>query len=227
MTTINENTNENNVAEQLSAQILKKIFSEASQTFDMEAGTAISNTDVRIIYLSTDIIQAIYDTLNYEAGEAWSLILKNCGVIWGKRVHASLEKELYTSTSQKLGNLSVDSYIALLEAYFANHGWGKMRFYLDNAESDGIVRASLTNSLFATTLKHLDTPVDYMIAGMLQSIFSSISDQELRCLQVSYTYSGANTSEFLISGAERVSALDTSKIHEMNPNEVLGQLRAS
>lgn len=214
-------------AQQLSAQILQKIFSEAAQTFDMNAGTVFGNTDVRVIYLSSDIIHAIYDVLKYESGDAWPLILKNCGVIWGKRVSLSLEKELQATTLQKTAALSVDSYIALLEAYFANHGWGKMRFYLDSAESHGIVRANLSNSLFANTLKHLDAPVDFMIAGMLQSIFSGISEQELDCLQVSYQYSGANASEFLISGAERIAALGQLKIHELDPNEVLARLQTT
>lgn len=224
MTTIDEPTS---FAQQLSAQILQKIFSEAAQTFDMVEGTVISNTDSRVIYLSSDIIHAIYDVLKYEAGDAWSLILKNCGSIWGKRVTTALEKELQASTSQKLGLLSVESYIALLEAYFANHGWGRMRFYLDDAEHHGVIRASLSNSLFATTLKHLDTPVDFMIAGMLQSIFSAISEQELNCIQVSYSYSGANASEFLISGAARIASLEQLKIHELSPNDALELLRAA
>jgi predicted hydrocarbon binding protein len=223
-TTINESTQS---AQQLSAQILEKIFGESSQTFDMEAGTVLSNTDVRVIYLSSDIIHAIYDVLKYESGDAWSLILKNCGVIWGKRVNESLEKELQITGSKKIGHLTVDSYIALLEVYFANHGWGKMRFNLDNAESDGVIRATLSNSLFANTLRHLDTPVDFMIAGMLQSIFSGVSGQDLRCTQISYAYSDTDASDFLISGSERISQLEQLKIHELNPNEALEHLRVT
>lgn len=224
MTTTSESTLS---AQQLTAQILQKIFGETAQSFDMEAGTVLSNTDMRVIYLSSDVIHAIYDVLKYETGDAWSLILKNCGVVWGKRVNTALEKELQTGVAQKLSHLSVDSYIALLETYFAHHGWGKMRFYLEDAQSHGIVRANLNNSLFADTLKHLNMPVDFMIAGMLQSIFSSISGQELACIQVSYNYSGMDSSEFLISGAERIAHLEQLKIHELNPNEALEQLRTA
>ena len=223
-TTINESSS---YAQQLSAQVLQKIFGESAQTFDLEAGTAISNTDVRIIYLSSDIIHAIYDVLKYEAGDAWSLILKNCGSIWGKRVSASLEHELETTAAQKLGNLTVDSYIALLEAYFANHGWGKMRFNLDDAENHGIVRATLNNSLFPGTLKDVNAPVDYMIAGMLQSIFSAISGQDLRSTQVAYAYTGKNSSEFVISGAARIAGLEKLKLHDMGANEALERLRTA
>lgn len=222
MTTINEPTSS---AQQLSAQILQKIFGEASQSFDMQQGTVFSVTDTRVIYLSSDIIHAIYDVLKYEAGDAWSLILKHCGVIWGTRVNAALEKELQTAASPKPGMLSVDSYISLLENYFTSHGWGKMHFYLDDAENHGIIRATLRNSLFANTLKHLDEPVDFMIAGMLQSIFSSISEQDLSCLQVSHSYSGANISEFLISGKTRIAGLEQLKIHDMTPNEAVERLR--
>jgi hypothetical protein len=224
MTTINESSLS---AQQTTALILQKIFGEVTQTFDLNEGTALSSTNVRVIYLSSDIIHAIYDVLQYEAGEAWSLILKNCGNIWGKRVIASLENELQMTVSQKLGLLSVDSYITLLEGYFANHGWGRMRFYLDDASNNGIIRASLSNSLFASTLKHLNTPVDYMIAGMLQSIFSDISGHNLNCIQVSHSYSGGNTSEFVISGAARIARLEQLKIHDLKPNDVLEHLRAA
>ncbi len=222
MTTLNEPAVS---AQQLSAQILATIFGEAAQNFDMTQGTVIGNTDVRVIYLSTDIIHAIYNTLTYEAGSAWALILKNCGLVWGKRVCASLEKELQAVGHQSLGGLCVDSYIDLLEVYFANHGWGKMRFSLDDAQSHGVVRASLTNSLFAHTLAEVFEPVDYMIAGMLQSIFSEISGQDLQCLQISYGYAGKSTSEFIISGAARISALEQLKIQDMSPNEALDRLK--
>jgi len=224
MTTIDESTS---FAQQLNQKILHMIFGESAQTFDLQEGTVLSNTSVRVIYLSTDVIQAIYDVLKDEAGDAWSIILKNCGVVWGKRVSASLEKELQVSVSKKIGLLTVDSYIALLEAYFANHGWGKMRFYLDDAESHGIIRANLSNSLFATTLKHLNVPADYMIAGMLQSIFSGISEQDLSCVQVSFSYSGADASEFLISGKSRIAGLEKLNVHDLNPNDALEQLRTA
>jgi predicted hydrocarbon binding protein len=221
-TTINESS-----AQQLSEQILQKIFGETAQTFDMEAGTVISNTDVRVIYLSSDIIHAIYDVLKYETGDAWPLILKNCGVIWGKQVSSSLEKELQAAGSKKLGHLTVESYIGLLEAYFANHGWGKIHFHMESAESHGAIRATLNNSLFAATLGHLDAPVDYMIAGMLESIFSSISEQNLRCIQISYAYSDTDASDFIISGSDRITNLEQFKIHELNPNEALERIRVA
>jgi predicted hydrocarbon binding protein len=223
-TTINESSLS---AQQLSEQILQKIFGESAQTFDMEAGTVLSNTDVRVIYLSSDIIHAIYDVLKYEAGDAWPLILKNCGVIWGKQVGTSLEKELQAVGSKKLGHLTVDSYIKLLEAYFTNHGWGKMQFHLDHAETDGVIRATLSNSLFASTLRNLDAPVDFMISGMLQSIFAGISEQDLRCIQISYAYSDTDASDFIISGANRISKLEQFKIHELNHNETLERLRVA
>jgi predicted hydrocarbon binding protein len=100
-----------------------------------------------------------------------------------------------------------------------------MRFHLENAENHGIIRASLNHSLFAHTLKEVDGPVDYMIAGMLESIFSEISGQTLGCTQISYNYSGANTSEFLISGSARIANLEQVDIHNMNPNDALDVLR--
>lgn len=228
MTTTNTGLSNSQQAGQLSSQVLNKLFGESSLNFNLNQGTVLSPTDVRVIYLSSDIIRGIYDVLKYETGDAWSLILKNCGVIWGERVSGSIDKEIQATSKQKIGQLSVESFIHLLESYFASHGWGKMRIYLDDAESHGIIRASLKNSLFAETLKHLNSPVEYMIAGMLQGIFSSISGHDLGCIQVSFETTGIATSEFLISASSRIDTLEQSGFaQELTPDEALARLRAS
>jgi predicted hydrocarbon binding protein len=218
---------ESSSPEQLTSQILQKLFGEQSQSFDMVAGTVLGNTDVRVIYLSSDIIHAIYDVLKYETNEAWSLILKNCGFIWGKRVVGSLESELQASLMLKVGNLNVEDYVALLQAYFANHGWGRMQLSLDDAESHGIVRATLYNGLFTETLKQTDTPVEYMIEGMLQGIFTVISEQDLQCTQVSFNHTGLGSTEFLISASSRINHLKQLEIQGLSLNEALEKLRTA
>jgi uncharacterized protein len=226
MNTTSTSVSNSQNAGQLSTEILNKMFGDSSLNFDLKQGTVRSTTDVRVIYLSSDIIRGIYDVLKYETGDAWSLILKNCGIIWGERITNSLNNELNATTNQKMGQLNVDSFIHLLEAYFANHGWGKMHFYLDDADSNGIVRAHLKNSLFAETLKHLNSPIEFMIAGMLQGVFSAISGHDLSCIQVSYETTGAESSEFLISAKSRIDAFEQSGFaHELAPNEALARLR--
>jgi uncharacterized protein len=228
MTTTNTGISNAQQAGQLSSQVLNKLFGESSLNFNLNQGTVLSPTDVRVIYLSSDIIRGIYDVLKYETGDAWSLILKNCGVIWGERVSGSIDKEIQATGNQKIGQLSVESFIYLLETYFASHGWGKMRIYLDDAESHGIIRASLKNSLFADTLKHLNSPVEFMIAGMLQGIFSSISGHDLDCIQVGFETTGIATSEFLISARSRIDTLEQSGFaQELTSDEALARLRAS
>ncbi|MEQ1543452.1 hypothetical protein [Methyloglobulus sp.] len=211
---------------QLSTQVLDRLFGDSSLNFDLNKGTVLSVTDARVIYLSSDILRGIYDVLKYETGDAWSLILKNCGIIWGERISASLDKEVHVTTNQKMGQLDVDSFIHLLESYFASHGWGKMQFYLEDAETHGIVRANLKNSLFAETLKHLNSPIEFMIAGMLQGVFSTISGHDLSCIQVSYENTGAESSEFLISAKSRIDFFEQSGFaQELNPDEALARLR--
>lgn len=228
MTTTNTEISNAQQAGQLSAQVLNTLFGESSLNFNLKQGTVHSPTETRVIYLSSDIIRGIYDVLKYETGDAWSLILKNCGVIWGERVSRSIDKDVQAAGNQKMGQLSVDSFIHLLESYFASHGWGKMHIFLDDAENHGIVRARLSNSLFADTLKHLNSPVEFMIAGMLQGIFSSISGHDLSCLQVSYETTGATTSEFLISAKSRIEAFEQSGFaQDFSPDEALARLRAS
>ena len=211
----------------LGTQILEKLFDDSSLSYDLNQGTVRSTTDVRVIYLSSDIIRGIYDVLKYETGDAWSLILKNCGVIWGERISAFARWRSYMPPpTKKSGNLAWIAFIHLLETYFANHGWGKMQFSLADAESNGVVRATLKNSLFGQTLKHLNSPVEFMMSGMLQGIFSTISGHDLACIQVSYETTGPESSEFLISAKSRIDSFEQSGFaQELNPDEALARLR--
>jgi uncharacterized protein len=111
MNTTSTSVSNSQNAGQLSTEILNKMFGDSSLNFDLKQGTVRSTTDVRVIYLSSDIIRGIYDVLKYETGDAWSLILKNCGIIWGERITNSLNNELNATTNQKMGQLNVDSFI--------------------------------------------------------------------------------------------------------------------
>lgn len=226
MTTLSNTISPCQPSGHISKKMMEQLFGNGALNFDLNKGTVLNVTDTRIIYLSSDIIRSIYDVLKYETGDAWSFILKNCGIVWGERISASLDKEVHRTINQKTGQLGVDNFIELLENYFASHGWGKMRINLDDAENNGIVRATLKNSLFADTLKHLNAPVEFMVAGMLQGIFSTISGHDLSCIQISFDYTGTESSEFLISAKARIDTLEQSGFaHELSPDEALARLR--
>ncbi len=220
---------DSSMTQELVNQIYERLFGEAGQHYDLYEGTISSAANVRIIYLSADIIRGIYDALSYEAGEAWSLILHNCGTRWGKRVSASLERELRALANRRMEGLVVKEYCDLLESYFAYHGWGKLKIHLDLAQSDGVVFFELVNGIFSNVLTNVEGPVDYMIEGMLKGMFSVVSGgQSLGCVQL--VPSGPKPYQsvhFLLSGADRIESVSASITPGISLDDALRQLRAA
>ncbi len=212
---------------QLDAEIFLNLFSEAHHHFDMREGTVTNSAGVRVIYLSSDIVRGIHEALNYEAGEAWKLILEKCGYLWGKHMFESLLKEIQAVSQHNLEHLPASEYINTLEAYFSMHGWGNAKIHLQDAPH-GIIRVTMTHSLFADALNHIDDRVDAMIAGMLRGFFEKVSGgQLLGCVETACVRRNAEPRcEFLISGIERIEKLAHLIDDEVAPNKILEQLRA-
>jgi len=210
----------------LEEDVFTRLFSEAYHHFDMREGTVANSAGVRVIYLSSDIVRGIYEALNYEAGEAWKLILESCGYLWGKHMFESLVKEIQAVSQQNLENLPATEYLSALEAYFSMHGWGNVKIHLQDAPY-GIVRVTMTHSLFVDALNHVDDRVDAMIAGMLRGFFEKVSGgQQLGCIETACACRNAEPQcEFLISGIERIEKLMHLVEDEVAPNKILEQLR--
>lgn len=185
--------------------IYERMFGDQGQHFDLYEGTASSPGGAKIIYLSSDIIVGIQKAIEYEAGEAWAVILKSCGKRWGKRVAAALEKELRSVANRRFDALTVTEYISLMEQYFSYHGWGRVHFQLDGIESHGVLQVDLRNSIFRDALPQVAGPVDHMVAGMLVSIFEQLGQTELDVLQIeTQTHDGMCVTHFLLSAPDRV-----------------------
>lgn len=228
MSTQPKSNSDAKVVEKLVPETLERLFGNQHCHYDVWEGTVLSASDVRIIYVSADVIAGVYDALSYEAGDAWKIILKNCGYIWGKRVSVSLERELRMVAREELSKLTVKDYLKLLESYFATHGWGRISTELENAQQHGIVRVSLTNSLFVNALDQVDGRVDFMIAGMLRGIFEAISGHDLDCVQVCCERADdAEACEFLISAPARIRAIDDLIAKGIGIDDAVNQLRAA
>lgn len=208
---------ENDVLSQLD---LDSFFELTDKSFNLEAGTAFNKGNTRIIYLPEDAIAGIHASLKEEAGAAWKIILKNCGLIWGKKVALNLNRELKLIFSTTQSDIQAQECLRLLERYFSEHGWGLMTFDLSKAFTHGFIHAKLDNSIFVTVLKDENDFVDPMIAGVLASLFSDVSGKELDAIEIACAARGAHSCEFLISSVERIEELE-SAVEEGHASEEL------
>jgi uncharacterized protein len=211
----------------LEDKVFEKLLGESGYFYDLKEGTVVNHNGTRMIYLSSDIIRGIYEALYIEAGDAWKLILSNCGYRWGKQLYDGFNKELQIMSQTTLENLTVSEFVDFIENYFNQHGWGKIKIHLDDASAYGIIRVSMTYSLFADTLGHLRDRVDFMIAGMLKGLFEKVSGQTVDCLEIKCSArGGAPSCEFVITGQNRIRLLEPL-IENDDPSleKLLAQLR--
>jgi predicted hydrocarbon binding protein len=115
----------------------------------------------------------------------------------------------------------------LLEGYFTKNGWGTIVIHLNDAQDYGFVRVSLQQSIFADALKHIEGPVDFMIAGMLRGMFETISGHSLDCLQICCAGTSPDqSSEFLISAPGRMAALSKEVGQGISVDDAIARLRS-
>jgi uncharacterized protein len=212
----------------LTNQVLEQLFGEANLGHDLKDGT-ITGIVERVLYINADLISGVQQGLIDEIGEAWREVLATCGHFWGKRVATSIEKYLQVTVHVGVEQLLVGEYLSLVEEYFACHGWGRAKIHLDDAKQHGIVRVSLQNSIFAIALKHVEGPVDQMVAGMLRGMFERVASRPLDCLQVAWENNGDDepVSEFLVSSPKRIEVLKALVTHSIGVNNAIAQLRAA
>ncbi len=203
---------------------LERFFDESSCKYDLTAGTAHSSGGTRIIYLPEDAIHGIYSSLMEETGPAWKLILKNCGLLWGKRVARNLDRELDLLFSTNQGDLQIKEFVRVVEGYFATHGWGLVTLDLSYAQSFGFIHATMKNSLFAAVLDKEVEPVDSMISGILASIIGAHTDCDIDAIEIACSRSGAAQCEFIISATERIEKIESEMEEGKSASEILESL---
>lgn len=190
-------------------EVMHRIFDQSNYQFDLKEGVVRSTTDRRVIYLTEDLLRGLYRALEMETGQAWTVILKNCGQFWGKRVAASLDKQLQLVHQKNMGELMLHDYLQLVENYFSHNGWGVLHLHMDYAKDKGIVVASLQNSIFVKALKEVEHRVDFMISGMLRALIERVSGSELDCVQLCCERDSENNcGQFLVSGRVRIEKIE-------------------
>lgn len=185
---------------------LDRLLDDDGFQFDLRQGVFYNPAGTRCCLLSTDLLRGVYLALLEEAGEAWTVIFKNCGRIWGERLARRLDNEFRSLFQTELGDLPVDRFIECMREYFAFHGWGELIIKTEQTAERGYVEASFRDSIFLEVIEESEVMVDWLMSGILASLFSYLSGQSLDALQTACPSQGAATSLFLISAPERVEA---------------------
>ena len=211
----------------LTQQSVMALFGALETSYDIYGGVVRIEDRERQVFITTETIYGLYKSLLDEAADAWKIVLKTCGYMWGKRLIQRLDKNLDAQQEHGLAVLEVESFIDLIQNYFAYHGWGRLTINLDHAESAGIIVLDLRDSIVTQALPDTAGPVDFLISGMLRAIFEFIARRELDCIQITCNRKKTTSQcEFLVSAPQRIATLG-SVAGEGSLDDAIQKLRAA
>lgn len=209
----------------LTALNLDQFFEEDGLSYDLTAGTVKNGAARRIIYVSSDLMRGIYQALHEETADAWKIIFQNCGRTWGKRVAATIDKELISGGRSSQADLPLQGYVKFIEAYFYQHGWGSLNIDLSNAANHGLVSATLKNSYFVEVLHDVDDFVDSLLAGILQGFLEHVSGAQLGCTEIGCARRGAPECTFVVTDQTRLDAID-GRVGSIDAEQIINELKS-
>lgn len=184
---------------------LDALLDDRSFDFDLRQGVIYNQAKTRLCLFSADLLGGVHKALLDEAGEAWPFIFKRCGQTWGARLARRLDREFQLLQQKALGDLILSDFLQVVRLYFAGHGWGVLEIQVEQAQQNGVVEASLRESIFAEVIPAGEEMVDSMMAGILASLIGHLAGRELDCVQTVCSSSGAPVSRFVITAPERLT----------------------
>ena len=182
----------------------------ATKPFERDpAGHLVDQAGGRVILVSAETTRSFRHVLEAEQPGAWSAAMKASGCHCGGSIAAGLDAALTALGKPALTALPLEACLALLEHSFAAYGWGRLRIDLNDAAHHGFVVARLEHSYSVETLANADSPVNAMVAGILQGFFGHISGQNLGCEEIAGARLDSPLCTFVITTPERLALLAT------------------
>lgn len=176
-------------------------------TTDVARGATRTPRGVRVCALTNDFLVGFRDAVIFESGKAYRRVLKSCGRRWGVQFMKRFDADVAAHYQTPLAELSAGVVHACLADAFNYHGWGLLSIDLEHLDQ-GVVSVELRNSVMPETVPESDRPVDLIMAGLLGSIFSHLSGQDVDCMQTDCPSQGADASRFVAAPVDRMRELE-------------------
>ncbi len=176
---------------------------DAYVTGDFEAGLLENRRGDRLLALPEILIQSIYSVIEKETGQAYGVVLANCGRWWGKNFYARFVEEVNEYYGKPLNEMEMVEFIGCLKQCWKSHGWGT--FDLDMSHyHQGFIVVKIWNSAYAKQAPKGKLPVCFLETGILTTFFSQLTGRELHCVQTSCESLGADCNRFVLGLAQRL-----------------------
>jgi predicted hydrocarbon binding protein len=182
------------------------------------AGTLQTAGGDRVVSTPHDFTHSFRHVLQAEKAGAWPRALARCGSAQGRKLAGGVDREFSAAGQPALGELPLETCVALIERHFAAQGWGLLKLDLADAATHGLVIARLEHSYFVETLPHADHCTDALLAGLLQGFFEHVSGQQLACAEIGCARRGSPHCTFVIGAPEQLAPI-LPLVGRSDPNE--------
>lgn len=203
---------------------IENFYEDGWLKFDLRWGVIRNRAGTREVVLNSDLLQGIYAALVDEAGPAWGVILKRCGKIWGSRLAKRMDKEFSDFYRQPFHEQRLGQFAFLIQEYFRRSGWGGLDLDLTQTLQTGLILASCRNTIFGSVIKGEEEPVDFIVAGILASVFTHAAARELECYQTECISLGAPKSQFVIGVPDRLAKVPGLIRQKVSHDAIVAQI---
>lgn len=199
--------------------------------WNMKTGVLRSRGGARIMAFPECFMIGLFDGLEDECGQAWTVVLYRCGEWWGKRQMERMEKNLGAHFGAELTTLSTAQVHASIQEAWATEGWGRMKLNLEHLEK-GFLHVTVTQSPISEAFVKAgrdakNRPVDSLTGGAIAGMFSHAAKADLAAHQIACVVAGAPVNEYLLGQREKLKEVPALQRKGMSVAEIIENLTAA
>lgn len=188
----------------------------------LELGLLENRCGDRLLALPDTLLRAIVSGLNAETGKASPLVLRNCGLWWGKNFYTRFSQELSDYYQRDIAEIPMLEFVQTLQECWRTHGWGVFHLNTDFYQK-GFLVVEIENSPFTQTPIQPEQLSGALEAGILQAFFSQLTGWKLGCAQMSCESLGADRNRFVLGLENRLNSVE-SLVNQGQSHEAIMKL---
>ncbi len=180
----------------------------------------------RVMLIPEELIEGLHRSLEEQTGHAWPIVAHTCGRKWGERLMRFWRVEWGHYYGLKIEDVQFPYFEVWLKEAFRFYGWGGLSLDF-GLEDEGILQVELEHSVLARLLEG-EVESDHVceiFAGLLGSIFASLTREELSGLEVACAAGGHETCRFVVAREEYVEQGRQRRLDGGSPDDILEAIR--
>jgi len=182
---------------------------------EIELGVLRDAVARRYVHVPAAFFASLRTTCERLAPDSWPIFASEWGVQLGRRIAIDLEAGAIESGDRGLASLPMHRVTEEVGRFFAERGFGMLRFDYARAREGVVVvtveRSALAESAPKTTRTTMEGAGDlacHLLAGAVGGIFSHVAGKRLASREVSCRAAGHDTCAFTIVGESRAASID-------------------